>query len=93
MNAVLAMTVVLSIYDSAGSLVPGMLTVTLYILEALPSFCVLGMPFLYACNPVINRARHNITFNSLVVLHLLQQPAATVELFPLDALCKDMGDE
>ena len=36
-HAVLAMTMVPAIYDSAGSLVPGMLAVTFYIVEALLS--------------------------------------------------------
>ena len=44
-DTALDVTVVLAIYDSAGSSVPGILVVTLYVLEALPSSCVLGCPF------------------------------------------------
>ena len=49
----LAMTIVLAIYDSAGTLVPGILAVMLYIMKAIPSSCVSGMPFLSAYTPVI----------------------------------------
>ena len=54
MDAVLTMTVVPAVHDSEGSLVSGMPVVMLYILEALPSSSVLGIPFLSACNPVTN---------------------------------------
>ena len=67
MDAASAMTTVQAIYYSAGSLVPGILAVTLYVLEALLS-CVLGMPFFSASNPVIDYDGHTVTFGSLVVL-------------------------
>ena len=53
-DAVSTMTIVSAIYDSAGLLVLGMLEITLYILEALPPYCILDVPFLSLCNPVID---------------------------------------
>ena len=41
----LVVTVIPDIYDSAGLFVPGMQAVIFYILEALLSSCILGMPF------------------------------------------------
>ena len=53
MDTALAMTVAPAMYDYSSSLVSVILLVTLYILEALPSSCVLGMPSLFAYNPVL----------------------------------------
>ena len=79
-EVVLVMTVAPAIYNTTGSIVPGMLVATLYILKALPSCCVLDMPFLSACNPVIDWYRRTVTFDPLVVLYFLQQCSAAVEL-------------
>ena len=64
--------------------------VALDVLEALPSSCVLGMPFLSACNSVANCSRRIVAFGSLVVMCLPQQPAFTLELYSLYALCKTL---
>ena len=82
----LAMIVIPAIYDSVGLLVPVMLAVIFYILEALTSFCILGVPFLSACNPVTNWSRCTVTFGSSLVLCLPQQPAAAVEVVLLVCL-------
>ena len=69
-DAILAMMVDPVIYDSTGILVPGMLVVIVYTLEAVLSSCVLGMPFLLAYNPVIGWAGHIIAFSFFVVMDL-----------------------
>ena len=85
-DAASAMTIVPTIYDSAGYLALGILAVTLYLLEDLPSSCVLGMPFLSACNPAIDWARRTVSFTSLVILCLPQQSIAAIELGSLHTL-------
>ena len=79
-DTALAVIIVPAKYDSAGSLIPGMPVVTLYVIEALPSSCVLGMLFLSGYNPIIDRSRRTVTFVSLLVIYLPQQPTVAVEL-------------
>ena len=67
--SVLAVTVVPAVYDSTGSLVLGMLAVIVYVLEALPSSCILLMPFLSACSFCFNWFVCTGTFASLLVLY------------------------
>ena len=46
-DTVLAITVAPAIYNSAGSLVPNILVIKVYVFKALLSSYVFGMPFLY----------------------------------------------
>ena len=95
-DAVSAVTVVPTIYISAGLLLPGMSTIIFYILETLLSSYVLGIPFISTCSSVIDWSGHTVTFSTLLVLCLPQQHAAAVKLCSLHALHKtlhkDMGD-
>ena len=69
-DAVLAITLVLAIHKSTGTLLPGIQAILLKILEALTSSCVLDMPFLFASSPVNNWAGHFVALGSLVVMCL-----------------------
>ena len=71
-DAVLAVEVVLVIYDSTGTLIPGMAVITLYSLEALPSSCIFGIPFLSVYNLPIDWGGYTAAFSSLVVMCLSQ---------------------
>ena len=59
-----------------------------YVLDALPSEVVLGMPFLQRCNPTIDWVARTVSFGLSRVLALPPREAARVELCSVRSLLK-----
>ena len=96
-DAALAVTVVLAMYDSAGSLSTRYSRgYIVQVLEALPSSIYCVCPFSLPVTLLLICLGCTVTFGSLVVLFFPQQPADAVELCSLYALqrhlCKGLGD-
>ena len=81
-------TLALEVVDNQGVLVPVIAALEFYILDMLPASVVLGMPFLWHCNPLVDWIACTINFSCFHVLALLQHEAAPIEVCLLWCLLK-----